>query len=97
VAGVESWLREGEDYPDPEVTFEDIESFVDPIIVTRAIGDLKAHEMALEESELKTTLLGIQVHVCPLCEPGKVYVMDRINVVSFETGMCLVCGQETTV
>jgi hypothetical protein len=105
MAGIEKWLRESDDYPepsfDPEIVYEDVETFVDPIIVTRSLADLDAHPWGLdfipnlEQTEFKTTLMGVQVHTCVFCDPGKVYVLDRRNVVD-ENGLCLVCGMETT-
>jgi len=105
MAGMEKWLRENEDYPDPafdpEIVFEDVDEFVDPIIVTRTLEDLDAHPWGLdfvpnlEKTEFSTRLMGVQVHTCVLCDPGKVYVLDRRNVVDAD-GLCLVCGLETT-
>ena len=97
MAGMEKWIKQSDngEYPEPEldpvIIYQDIEDFVDPIIITGS----QLTEMALmQRDSLRTRVLGIQVHVCPKAEVTDIYVMDRKDVVD-EQGLCLVCGGET--
>jgi hypothetical protein len=71
--------------PDVPIIFEDVEEFVDPIMVVGDRGDLDPNVWQVH---------GIQVHVCPKAEVGVVYVVDRPKIVD-EEGLCLVCGRDT--
>lgn len=66
---------------DPTIVFEDIDEFVDPLIIA---------PVGCDTGEV----LGIQLHHCPQADGDRIYVVDRPNVVD-QWGMCLVCGGET--
>jgi hypothetical protein len=78
---------------DPEIVFEDQSEYIDPIIVTGTWDWDRA--VVTMTDEQRTLVEGIQVHTCPYAERGRIYVLDRLNVVDGE-GLCLVCGEETT-
>jgi len=82
----ESWLGF-----DPEIVFEDVDEFMDPIIVTAGAWD---RTIVMLTDDQRTLVEGIQVHTCPYAESGRIYVMDRAKIVD-ETGICLVCGEDT--
>lgn len=80
---------------DPEVVFEDLPEFVDPLIVAPLNGGLLEElGLGVEDDRVRTKVNGIPVHFCEYADPSKVYVVDRPNVVD-EDGLCLVCGGET--
>lgn len=81
---------------DPKIIFEDIQEFIDPIIIAPALElDLVEHEhLQMQLSSYRTLIEGIQVHVCLAADPDAIYVVDRPNIVD-EDGNCLVCGGPT--
>lgn len=79
-----------------ELVFEDQAVFVDPIIICPPnVSDEALDALGARREQLRSLLHGVQVHRCPGCEPGKLYLMDRIHVVDAD-GACLVCCQPTT-
>ncbi len=101
MAGLEKWVENGDgsyDYEqgevDVEIVVSDVPSFVDPIIIAPDLAVLD--EIVEAAGAMKTLVAGIQGHACSGCEPGKIYVVDRVNVVD-DDGLCLVCGGETIV
>jgi hypothetical protein len=80
---------------DMEIVYEAVDVLVDPVVVcNHDLTDDGLQALGARREELRTLVNGIQVHRCPHAEPGKIYLLDRRNVVD-DDGLCLVCGGPT--